>query len=258
MEEIREKFNIAATYADYRELFAHEKPDFVSICSPNFFHAEHAIAALEAGATVLLEKPMSLTLAEGHAVKMASEKAGKQVMIGFSHRMYRGNQKVKDIITQGLIGEPFMIRVRFAHMGPFPGWAKSDWFYDPKLAGGGALLDMGIHAIDLCQWLIGPIHSVSALMGTLRKDITVDDNAVLALEFGGRAFGYIEVGWTSHAGFTGLEIYGDKGTLINNYEQLRVCTGNASPDHDASSDFTWMSPTKRRAPVAGRWRSITS
>ena len=58
----------------------------------------------------------------------------------------RGNRKIKAMLEKGVIGKPFMIRVRFAHNGPIPGWAKDKWFHDPKIAGGGAMLDMGIHA----------------------------------------------------------------------------------------------------------------
>lgn len=250
--EVTKSFRVAKTYADYREMFAQEKPDFVSVCSPNFFHAEHAIAALQAGAHVLLEKPMAMSIAEAHAIKTAAEQAGTKVMVGFSHRMQRGNMKVKELLSAGAIGEPFMIRVRFAHGGPFPGWAKSDWFYDPALAGGGALLDMGIHAIDLAQWFLGPITGVTALMGTLRKPIPLDDNAVLALQMGPRALGYIEVGWTSGPGFLGYEIYGDSGSIINNYmDGLRVCTGKLSPDHNAPIEFTWELVDE--APTTGGW-----
>ncbi len=238
--EVTEKFNIAKAYSDYRDLFANEKPDFVSVCTPNKFHAEHAIAALESGAHLLLEKPMTMTLEEAALVKQAAEKSGKQVMIGFSHRMNNSNKAVKEILERGEIGEPFMIRVRFAHGGPFPGWAKSDWFYKPELAGGGALFDMGIHAIDLCNWLIGKVTTVTAEMSALRKPIAVDDNAIMALKFGDRAMGYIEVGWTSGPGFLGLEIYGDNGTIINDYNApLRVCTGKSTPDLASEVVMEW-------------------
>ncbi len=108
------------------------------MCSPNLYHAEHALAALHAGAHLLLEKPMTMTMPEAFAVREAAKQAGTRVMIGFSHRLYGSNLQVKEVIEKGEIGEPFMIRVRFAHGGPFPGWAKSDWFYDPAIAGGGA------------------------------------------------------------------------------------------------------------------------
>ncbi len=238
--EVAAKYPGIVTYADVRELFAHEQPDFVSVCTPNIYHAEHAIMALQAGAHLLLEKPMTMSLSEAASVKAAATKAGKSVMIGFSHRLIRSNQKIKQILADGLIGDPFMIRVRFAHGGPFPGWARSDWFYQPTLAGGGALFDMGIHAIDLCQWLIGPITSVTAQLGTLRKEIALDDNAIIALRIGERALGSIEVSWTSGPGFNGLEIYADNGTIINNYsDPLRICTGKSSPDWKAAAEFSW-------------------
>jgi predicted dehydrogenase len=125
-----------------------------------------------------------------------------------------------------------MIRIRFAHAGPYPGWARDDWFYSPRDAGGGAMLDMGIHAIDLAQWHIGPIKSVQAITATLRKKIKVDDNAVLLVEFAnGRTLGYLEVGWTSQAGFNGVEIFGDNGCIVEDYGgDLKVTTGKVTPD----------------------------
>jgi predicted dehydrogenase len=252
LAEVRAAFGVETTYADYREMLAHETPDVVSVCTPNVFHAEQAIAALEAGAHVLLEKPMALSLAEARAIAAAAEAAERKVMIGFSHRFHRGNGKAKALIEAGAIGTPFMVRVRFAHNGPSPGWAMSDWFYTPALAGGGALLDMGIHAIDLCQWFVGPITAVTAMMGTLRKPIALDDNAVLALAFGDTALGYIEVGWTSGPGFLGYEIYGDAGTIINDYATLRVCTGKSTPDLDADVEMVWS--VEDDAPTTGGWQ----
>lgn len=252
IEEAKSQFRIAEAYSNYADMLAAETPDFVSVCSPNKFHAEHAIAALNAGAHLLLEKPMTLTLQEADAVKAAQDKSGKKVMIGFSHRLIHSNKKIKSLLEAGEVGDPFMMRVRFAHGGPFPGWAKTDWFYDPEVAGGGALLDMGIHAIDLCQWMMGPVVAVSAVMKTLRKDIKLDDNAILTLEFANKALAYIEVGWTSGPGFTGLEIYADNGTVINNYsEPLRVCVGKSSPDWKAAPEFKWR--TIRRNPNPESW-----
>jgi predicted dehydrogenase len=136
-------------------------------------------------------------------------------MVAFSHRFFLANEAAKKAIAKGVIGKPFMIRVRYAHTGPYPGWAQTDWFYSKKKAGGGAMLDMGIHAIDMAQYLIGPVESVQAQVKTLRKNIQVDDNAVVLMDFGREAacLGYIEVGWTSPSGFAGIEVYGDKGSI---------------------------------------------
>ncbi|HOA73390.1 MAG TPA: Gfo/Idh/MocA family oxidoreductase [Phycisphaerae bacterium] len=225
-------FGVERTYADYREMLAVEELDVVSVCSPNRFHAEQAVAALQAGAHVLLEKPAALSMKEIDRIKAAVRKSGKILIVGYSHRFHRGNLKAKKLVESGAIGEPYMIRVRFAHMGPFPGWAKSDWFYKPELAGGGALLDMGIHAIDQCLWFCGPVRSVQATAVTLRKDIQLDDNAVVQLEFAnGKTLGYIEVGWTSPTGFNGVEIMGDGGSILIDYANgMTLTTGKVTPN----------------------------
>lgn len=219
-------------YEDHEEMLSAERLDVVSVATPNRFHAQHAIAALEAGAHVLLEKPAALSIKEIEAIRRAVVKSGRQLIVGFSHRFQRGNRKIKRMLDAGVIGDPYMFRMRLAHRGPYPGWAKSDWFYDPQLAGAGAMLDMGIHAIDQALWLIGPVVAVQGKAGTLRKDIRVDDNALLLLEFeGGRTLGYIEVGWTSPAGFVGIEIMGDQGCIIQNHAAgLTLTTGEVTPD----------------------------
>ncbi|HUW82317.1 MAG TPA: Gfo/Idh/MocA family oxidoreductase [Phycisphaerae bacterium] len=227
-----ERFGVLKTYQDYRQMIEREELDMVSVCTPNYLHREMAEAVARRGIHVLLEKPVALSVPDAVAIRQAVRAARVQCMVGFTHRFYHGNQQARQLIADGAIGEPFMMRVRFAHKGPQPGWAMSDWFYRRAKSGGGALLDMGIHAMDICRYMIGPVGSVSALIGTLRKDIEVDDNAVLSLDFAPkRAFGYVEVGWTSCPGFTGLEIYGDNGTIIVDYARpVELILGSVRPD----------------------------
>jgi len=231
-QEAVELFGAERTYSDYREMLKVEELDVVSVSSPNKFHAEQAIGALQAGAHVLLEKPAALSMEEIARIKAAVKKSRKILMVGYSHRFHRGNLKAKKLVDAGAVGQPFMVRVRFAHLGPIPGWAKSDWFYNPKLAGGGALLDMGIHAIDQCIWYAGPIRAVQATYGTLRKNIRVEDNAILILEFADRkVLAYVEVGWTSPTGFVGVEIMGDEGSILIDYAQgMTLTTGKVTPN----------------------------
>ena len=237
-------------YAHFQHMLDNEKLDVVSVCTPNKFHAPAAIAALQAGCHVLCEKPMACTSAECEKMAEAAKKARKKLMIGFTHRLFTGPQKCRELLDKKAIGKPFMIRVRFAHGGPYPGWAKDDWFYRKDLAAGGAMLDMGIHAIDLCQWLFGPIVAVSGRAVTLIRKIEVDDNAVLCLEFKSGALGYIEVGWTSKPGFNGLEIYGTEGTLICDYlKGLQLCGGKASAGTDSSVTWKTLDPH----PATGGW-----
>lgn len=249
-QEITDRFGDIAAYTNYTDMLAREKLDVVSVCVPNKFHAPASIAALRRGCHVLCEKPIATTLAEADRMIAAAKKARKKLMIAFTHRMFRGPQRCKALLADKALGKPFMIRVRFAHGGPYPNWAKDPWFYDPDLAAGGALLDMGIHAIDLCLWLIGPISHVSAQVGTLVKKIEVDDNALMMLKFKNGAMGYIEVGWTSGPGFSGFEIYGTKGTLICNYlKELQFCQGTVS----AGGDNTAKWKTLDKNPIHGGW-----
>ena len=137
-----------------------------------------------------------------------------------------------EAVKAGRIGKPYMVRIRFAHNGPYPGWAVGDWFYDPEVAGGGAMLDMGIHAIDLVHWLVGPITEVAALTGTLRKPIRVEDNMVLSFRAGAGCMGCIDCSWTSPAGFNGVELYGDNGALLVDYLEGKTILneGMTTPD----------------------------
>lgn len=248
--EVITQFGKLTAYTDYRDMLANEDLDVVSVATPNAFHAEQAVAALDAGCHVLCEKPIATTLREADRILSAAKRARKKLMIGFSHRMFAGPQKCKELLAQRAIGTPFMIRVRFAHGGPYPGWAKNSWFYNKRLSKGGAMLDMGIHAIDLCHWLIGPIKNVSARAATLIKPIEVDDNALLQLEFSKGALGYIEVGWTSPPGFSGFEIYGTKGSIICDYAKgLSLCTGKSSAGRDSSMQWKLLDAK----PLRGGW-----
>jgi len=252
-KEVRQIKKDLHVYSDYRKMLANEQLDVISVAAPNKFHAEQAIAALKHGAHVMLEKPPALSMREIAAIKKAVKKSGRQLIVGFSQRFNRGNRRMHELLKKGVIGEPYMIRIRFAHRGPYPGWAKDRWFYNPVKAGGGALLDMGIHAIDQAHWLIGPIKRVQAEVRTLRKKIAVEDNAVLLLEFANpRVLGYIEVGWTSPSGFAGIEVMGDNGCIVEDYNGvLSLTTGEITPDTKAAHKLKTRIIDK--APKTGGW-----
>ena len=250
-KEVLEKFPEMKGYKDYRRMLEVESLDVVSVCAPNKVHPPAAIAALEAGCHVLCEKPMATTMKEADAMIDAARRAQKRLMVGFTHRLFTGPQKCKELLKKKAIGKPFMMRVRFAHGGPYPGWAKDpNTFYNPRTAAGGAMLDMGIHAIDLCLWLFGKVNAVMAKSATIIKKIRVDDNAVLLLEFANGALGYIDVGWTSKPGFNGFEIYGTEGSLICDYAKgLQQCGGVASAGKDSKLEWTMLDDH----PTRGGW-----
>jgi predicted dehydrogenase len=250
-KEVAESFPKMKGYKSHQDLLKNEQLDVVSVCTPNKFHAPCAIAALKAGCDVLCEKPMATTLKEADRMIAAAKAARRKLMTGFTHRLFSGPEKCKAMLLKKALGKAFMIRVRFAHGGPYPGWAKeAKSFYDPKIATGGAMLDMGIHAIDLALWLFGPVVRVSAQTATLVKKIPVDDNAIITLEFKSGALGYIEVGWTSKPGFTGAEIYGTEGSLICDYiNGLKLCGGKASAGQDSVTEWKMLD----KNPTKGGW-----
>ncbi|HBC89028.1 MAG TPA: hypothetical protein DCZ94_18975 [Lentisphaeria bacterium] len=229
-------WKFTSEYCCCKDMLAKEKLDVVSICTPNKFHAEIAIACMKAGADLLLEKPIALNMDEADAILKTAREYKRRVMVGFSHRFNELNIAAKAAVEAGEIGKPYMIRVRFAHCGPIPGWAKTDWFYKPELAGGGALMDMAVHAFDIVQWFISPVQSIYAQVATLRKDIPVDDNVVAVMEFEDKCLGYIECGWTSPSGFTGIEIMGDNGVIFCDYGKNKATAikGRNAPDGSSS------------------------
>ena len=225
-----ERFAVPHVYTDYHQLLERDDIQAVSICTPNYLHAEQTIAAAKAGKHVLCEKPMAISLAEADAMIGAAEDATVQLMVGFTHRFHPFTQKARELIADGKIGRPYTVRCRFAHRGPYTSWsAMSEWFFDSKRAGGGAVLDMGIHALDLIRFVLGAeIRSVSANLATLAHDIQDEDTAVMSLEFSNGSLGYIETGWHSWPGPLGLEVYGSKGTIVvDYYTPLRLWTREA-------------------------------
>lgn len=229
-ETAMEKFGVPKGYASVEDMLDEENLDCVSIGSPNKFHAEHAIYAIKSGCHVLCEKPLCMSMKDARAIMRAAEKSDKIFMTAFTHRLYKGNEKAKRLVEKGEIGDPFMIRIRFAHQGPMAGWAMSDWFFNADKAGGGALFDMGIHGIDLATSYMGRIEKVNAMVATLQHEIELDDNAILQFTFENGALGYLEVGWTSKVGFFGVEIYGSEGALVVDYlGEAYVLTGKTLP-----------------------------
>lgn len=245
LDELRErKLPVAPRVDDHRALLSGGRFDAVAISCPNAVHAESFIACCEAGVPlVLLEKPVALTIGQAEAMRAAQRASGTRALVAFSHRFNTRVQALRQALHAGAIGRPYQARIRFAHQGPIPGWARTGWFHDPALAGGGALLDMGIHALDLLRWLLGEVHALSARIATLRKPIAVDDNAICLLELDG-CLATVEAGWTSPAGFVGIEVMGDAGSLVLDYQtdQLVQVVGRRSPDGSSSSEHTVLPP----------------
>lgn len=208
-------------YPGATELLASEV-DAVSVCVANHMHAQVTIQALEAGKHVLCEKPMSTTAGESQAMLAASERNGKQLMIGLNQRYAKAHVRAKEILDSGELGEVLAFRTTFCHPGP-EGWTgrKDSWFVDPRAAWLGVMADLGVHKTDLIHYLTGQrIVKTSAVLATRDKKlpdgsaIGVDDNALAIYTLERGAVGVLYVSWTNYgAEVNSTQIYCADGVL---------------------------------------------
>lgn len=214
------------SYADAGEMLRAEKPDIVSIATPNAFHAPLAIQALEAGAHVLCEKPMAMNAEEGRAMLAASKKAGKRLMINFSYRFSPATHFLKQQVDTGILGSVYAGRTVWHRRRGMPGFGG--WFGQKKLAGGGPLIDLGVHRLDLALWLMGHPRPQWVLANTFSpiatrkakeqgKAYDVEDSAFAMIRFEDGAMLEVEASWAVNQGpneFMETRLYGTEGGLI--------------------------------------------
>jgi UDP-N-acetylglucosamine 3-dehydrogenase len=208
------EFGVPLVHESWQDLVADPEVEAVDICAPNHLHAEIAIAAARAGKHVLVEKPMALSLAEADAMIAAAQAARVVLMVAHNLRFSPLYRAVKRLVDEGAIGRPLAARGAFMHAGPDEFWgATSDWFWDRARAGGGSLLDMGIHMVDLMRWTIRrPVVEVVAMTSRMLKPTPFDDNAIVLLRFEGGLVGSVQSSWTARPQpDRSLTVYGEKG-----------------------------------------------
>jgi predicted dehydrogenase len=154
-----EQFGVKRTYCEYAEMLAAEKLDAVSVCTPNAFHMAPTIAALEAGAHVLCEKPIAINAAQGRRMVAAARKAKRLLMMGFDMRWSPDAQYLKRCADAGMLGEVYYGEAAYMRRSGIPSWGV---FADKKLSGGGPLIDVGVHMLDLALFLMGHPKPVAA------------------------------------------------------------------------------------------------
>lgn len=186
-------YDIPRQYSSIQELLKDGDIDAVVISTPNALHAPEAVAALEAGVHIMVEKPMAMNTQEAQAMLDASEKSGAKLMVAHCWRFDEQVLWLKQQVDAGRIGRV----VRTKGNGVHTYWGPSGWFTDKTLAGGGALADMGIHAIDTVRFLLGdPLpESVYAKISTEYGDYDVDDTGIILINWNNGVTSYIESGW---------------------------------------------------------------
>ncbi|MHB0998139.1 MAG: Gfo/Idh/MocA family protein [Armatimonadota bacterium] len=162
-----EQYSIPNVYSDYNEMLKREDIDAVSVCTPNFLHAPISIAAFEAGKHVICEKPLAMNPQEGEAMVAASKKAGKLFMTAFNNRFRGDTQVLKKFIENGDLGEIYFGKTGWIRRKGIPG--MGGWFTTKSKSGGGPLIDIGVHVLDLALWLMGNPKAVTVTGTTYAK-----------------------------------------------------------------------------------------
>lgn len=189
--------------------------DAVYIATPTFQHAEQAIAAARAGVNVLCEKPLARNQREGARIMAACRTAGVKLGVGYMMRFHPAHEQIRRWIAAGAIGKPVCARAQLSCW--FPPMAHS-WRQERRLGGGGALADLGVHCLDLLEFLLGPIAEVGAFQARAvqrYRDRTVEDAALALLRFRSGALGTVQVQFNlpDDCADNVLEVEGSEGTL---------------------------------------------
>lgn len=212
-----EKMGIKNFHTDYTELLNDKNVDAVIISVPNFLHKECSQRAADAGKDIFLEKPLSRNFVEGQEIVWHVKRRGVKLMVGYPSRFAKEFVELKSMLESGVLGDiqmayatnisegPFSPRGEMGRPAPVPSW----WF-DKELMGGGALLDLGIHAISLFRWYFGEVNEAKSYLGH-RFHMNFEDHASCFLKFKDGPVATINVGWFSKAPHVSVKLYGTTG-----------------------------------------------
>lgn len=198
---------------DWNALLQSKDIDAVCICTPSGTHAPLAIEALNAGKHVVLEKPMALNTAQCDEVIAAAERTHTRITVISQLRTSPDIIRAKELLQSGALGKIIMCQLHMCYYRPDTYYIGS-WRGTKKMDGGGALMNQGIHGVDLLRHLMGPVKQLSSVVRTLLHDIEVEDAAAVALEFESGAIGVITASTATHPGYDReIKIYGTRGGL---------------------------------------------
>ena len=206
---------------DVQAFLNHKPMDLVLIGSPSGVHAEQGIAAAEHRLHVLVEKPIDVTTERADALIKACEQAGVKLGVFFQDRVAPDTCKLKELVAAGTLGKPILVSGRVKWYRPPEYYGDSRWRGVRALDGGGALMNQGVHTVDLLLWLMGDVVSVSARAVTAFHDIEVEDTLVATLEFANGAIGTLETATSVYPGYKRrVELTGSEGTIILEHDRI--------------------------------------
>jgi predicted dehydrogenase len=204
----------AAAYDDLERFLDHRPMDLVVIGSPSGLHAEHGIAAAQHGLHVLTEKPIDTSTARADYLIAEAARAGVTLGVIFQDRMKPDIARLKALIDTGRLGTPILASASVRWHRPPDYYTGSAWRGTPALDGGGALMNQGVHTVDLLLWLFGRVRRVFGKVATRLHAIEVEDTAVATLEFASGAIGTIEAATSAYPGYARqIALTGSEGTV---------------------------------------------
>jgi predicted dehydrogenase len=207
-------------YQDFDAFLEHRPLDMVVIGSPSGLHATQGIEAARRGLHVLTEKPMDVSTESADALIEAAEKAGVKLGVIFQDRLKPGITLVREWIRKGDLGKIMLVDARVKWYRPPEYYGRSRWRGTFALDGGGALMNQGVHTVDLLLWMFGNVSRVRACLGTTLHRIEVEDTVAAVLEFASGALCTILVTTAAYPGYPRrLEITGTEGTVIIENDQ---------------------------------------
>ncbi len=217
-------------YQDFDAFLKHRPMDLVIIGSPSGLHGSQGIAAARHGLHVLTEKPIEISTARADALIEAAKQSRVQLGVIFQDRMKPHIRKLKNWLDQGLLGKLLFVTASVKWYRPPEYYANSRWRGTLALDGGGALINQGVHTVDLLLWLLGDVVRVQARTATQLHKIEAEDTAVAILEFASGALGVFHGTTAAYPGYSRrVEISGSEGTVILEHDRITAANLRNTP-----------------------------
>ncbi|MBQ9937417.1 MAG: Gfo/Idh/MocA family oxidoreductase [Oscillospiraceae bacterium] len=213
-EALRAKYNAKYAYTDAFELIANPEVEVVYIASPVTFHKDQVIAAAKAGKHILCEKPIAMTVEEAEEIQKICDDCGVKTATGFMMRYHAYHKKMHDLIAEGVLGQVVSARAQLTCWYPK---MEGAWRQKKALSGGGALIDMGVHCIDLIEYITGGrTVKTMAFNATKTFDYDVDDSSNVLIQLDNGVTGYVDSNFNipDAAAKCRMEFYGTRGSII--------------------------------------------
>jgi predicted dehydrogenase len=212
-KSVAQKYGVQTTYTDEDELLRDDAIDAVYIGTPAHVHTDQVRKAADAGKHILCEKPLAISVRETEKIIDYCGAKGVTLQVGFMMRYHGYHIRAKEMIDNGDLGDPVMGRGQLTCWFP-P--MEGVWRQDPSRGGGGALMDMAIHTVDILRYLFGEVETVSSFNGTLTHGYGVEDSGVILLKFKTGAYGVCDSFFNipDDAAKGVLEVYGTRGSLM--------------------------------------------